>query len=434
MLFPHLSANNALIDTVNIFDSSIITHHNIGKSKEKSFSPAYIFNGIDSYIELVDTFNNTFSFCGWIKPEHLLNKNMAIVGIPDVFWFRTTNTRELQFTRPGVIDINTKGLLLSNHSWVFVSFIIDYPMVKVYVNAKLVGQYSWVGNAFRSTSKVFIGRDNWQDFFYGAMHQVSIYKHAINERQIIELYQHTASEEHLSSGIVLYHPLNNRTTFFSAAAETEYAHVHFVNDSVRGKVAQFGGGDSYIDFGTLPIDNAVSISVWLKPDVFDRDFGAIASLGHAYAFRLLSGGLLLFTIPQLADISDADARLTGHRWQHVVFTFKEGVGVTFYINGQKRKFTAISEFKNADKKLKVGTNLWNDFFKGRMDELIIWNRVLKSEEIKAVYEKRADYRKLIPEKGRFLSVGMPVGFVIFLITGGVILFLFVKKRYSAAPA
>ncbi len=416
----------------NLIDQSEKTETNILQIKSKSFFDVSYFNGFDSNIELKskNLISGQLTFCAWIKPEDLLKKNMAIVGIPGAFWFRTTTTRELQFTQPSVVDNNTNGLLLSNQNWVFVSLVIDFSDVKIYLNGQLSDQFEWQGQNQKWGNNIFIGKDNWQEYFHGSMHNITIYKQAASQNQIIELYQKTVSNIPLTDGIVFYHPLDNKNKFYSQGDLSESQNVTFPSDSTRGKVAHFTGNDCYLDFGTLPIDNAVTISAWVKPEVFNRDYGAIASFGHAFAFRLTTGGLLLFTIPQMADISDNTAQLILNQWQHIAVKFKEGLGTTFYINGKKVKSFEEVDYQNAVKELKIGTNLWNDFFKGEMDDIIIWNRILSDEEIGNVYTTDKEYWKPIlkdkqsPRKITFVAI------ILLLIIGSIIL-IFLKKRLSS---
>ena len=384
-------AENSLSDHKNIFNTSSKTHFKTDLWFEQDSIACYSFNGIDSYIEMESQLNQSFSFCAWIKPQDLLKKNMTIVGIPDAFWFRTTVKRELQFTQPGIIDNDTQQLSLTNENWLFVSFVINYPKVKIYVNAKLIGEYKWQGESISSKNKIFIGKNKWQEFYSGSMHHITVSKHALNQVEITKLYRKTKFKPDLKSGIVMYHALDDKNSYYAETERHSNINVQYINDSIRGKVASFSGTNSYIDFGNFPIDNAITISAWIKPETFNRNKGALISLGHAYAFRISSSGSLLFTIPQIADISDPKNPLSINKWQHLAVTFKESKGVTFYINGEKKSFIPEKQYQIANKELKIGTNLWNDFFKGQMDDIIIWNRILLPDEIKAAYNRKSEY-------------------------------------------
>ncbi len=413
----------------NMFEVAEKDVHNVKQLKDKAFSLTSYFDGFESNIELIlaQPIDSQFSFTAWVKPEELLNKNMAIVGIPDAFWLRTTTTRELQFTQPGIIDNNTANLLLSNQNWAFVSFVIDFPNVKIYRDAKLVGEFIWKGELPSWGERLFIGKDNWQQYFHGAMSNINIFTHAINCQKIKELYKVSAQEIPLTEGVVFYHSFDRKNKLYSLGEYSEAQNITFLNDSVRGKVASFNGNSCYFDFGKLPVDNAVTIAGWVKPNVFDRNFGALVSLGHAFAFRLTSGGNLLFTIPQIADISSGHQPLILNEWQHVAVSFKEKVGITFYINGQKINFIEEGNFQNVIKELKIGTNLWNDFFRGQMDDLVIWNRILSDAEIQQVYNGQEEYLSGILKKKQSSKNSVLFLTGILFLAVIIILFLWTRK-------
>ncbi len=378
---------------LNIFDDAPKSEINLKTIGTNEASKEYIFNGSDSYIELEQSFDSTFTFCAWIKPEDLLTKNMAIVGIPDAFWFRTTTDRELQFTQPGQQDRNTEGLKLTNRNWIFVTVVIDFPETKIYLNADLVSEFNWIGGLKSWKQQLVIGKDNWKDNFHGSMQNIQIFKEAISSQNITTLYQTSPFEQPLINGIVFYHSFDNKHRYFAKnqTEDIQAQDIIFRNDSLKGRIAEFDGNNSFFAFEELPIDNAVTVSVWVKQNMFDRSFGAVAAFGHAYAIRINGGGTLLFTIPQRADVLELNAKLTPGKWHHIAVSYKETLGVTFYIDGEKKGFSTVEEFQDVTKELQIGTNLWNDFFKGQMDDLIIWNRLLSDQQIKNIYSTKSNF-------------------------------------------
>ncbi len=415
-------ASNIVIKTQSF------TSHHIDIKNNKEVGSTLLFNGINSHIEVKEQIDSTFSFCAWIKSADLLKKNMALVGIPGAFWLRTTTNRELQFTQPSIRDVNTQGLLLSADNWIFVSLVVDFPNVKIYLNSKLVSEFQWEGKKHEWENKVLIGKDNWRQNFHGSMQNFHIFKNAISKNTIHSLFKKRSNSESIINGMILCHPFNTSKDVYSAGGVSETINVDFIKDSLKGNVATFNGKDSYIDFGELSVDNAITVSVWVKQNEFNRDYGAIASLGHAYAFRITTGGALLFTIPQIADILDNDARIIKDKWQHIAVTFKEQQGVTFYLNGKKTNFFEVEKYQFVPKELQVGTNLWNDFYKGQMDDLIIWNRILSETEVKEVFEKESSFWEghIKTKQTRKYSVFAVI--IILLILGSIFYFIIIKRR------
>jgi AraC-like DNA-binding protein len=378
----------------NLFEGLERYENDIDWNNKGDVGQHALFNGKSSSIELNDVpIMRHFTFSAWIKPQELLKKNMAIVGVPGLFWLRTTNLRELQFTQPGILDNDTQSLLLSNDNWCFVSFVMDFPTVKIYLNGQVAGEFKWQGDNYPWNGQMLIGKDNWQEHFYGTMKDITIVNEVIDQQGIHQMYQDTKSFIHLSEGIVFYHPMDRGVEYYAGNNKGSLNNVSFEKDSTRGKVALFNGKDAFLNFGVVPVDNAVSISVWVKPEVYNRDHGAMVSFGHAYALRFTSGGHLLFTIPQIADLVANKEMLRLNEWQHVVLTFKEQEGVTFYLNGKHIEHHLIDKYKQVEKELKIGTNLWNDFYKGQMDDLVIWSRVLSEQEINELSGKSKEYWK-----------------------------------------
>ncbi|MBI9061287.1 MAG: helix-turn-helix domain-containing protein [Marinilabiliaceae bacterium] len=371
----------------NLFHQAERLEVNIQSIQSGLFSPAMGFDGVESSIELQDVaFASQLSFSAWIKPANLLRKNQAIMGIPGKFWLRTTTQRELQFTQPGVVDHNTQGLLLTNDNWIFVTLVIDLPEVKVYYNSELAGHFIWNGDDSLQHQKLYIGKDNWRENFQGPMYGIQLFDKPLTEEQIRRQYFLVRDKLSLYTGLIFYHPFEESGTFrVDETTMTEQHSLVQLEDSVRGKVGGFNGSTSYIDFGTVPIDNASTIATWIKPETVGGVRRAIAALGHAYAFRLSGEAGLEFTIPQKVDIYEPAHKLKANSWQHLAVSFKEGAGLTFYLHGERIYSYATEEYQNAEKTLKVGTNLWNDFFHGQMDDLLIWNRILSPDEVKEVY-------------------------------------------------
>jgi len=416
-------------DFVNLFNQLPKSEIDIEIHEEASFSPSYYFNGEGANIELYckQTLERTLSFCAWIRPENLQEKNMTIAGIPGVFLFRTTTSRDLQLTEPDVANINTEGVLLSSRNWSFVCCVIDFPEVKMYCNGKLIKVVQLKNQYKQRESSLIIGKDNWQHEFHGCMHHISVYSEVLSEEEISDRYEAGLKKQLVSSGLIFYYPFENDKSYHSTwETEIKTHNVVFQTDSIRGSVGYFNGKDGFIDFGIVPLDNVITISAWIKPYALSLEKGAIVSLGHAFAFRVADGGNLLFTIPQMEDLQASSVSLKKNTWQQIGITFKEGEGAIFYLNGEQVGAVQSEVYQNAQKDLRIGNNLWNNFFYGKMDDLIIWDRILTAEEMSKVHSKNEKFwnSKLIPQKPQQLH-WLIIPIVILLI---VAVFVFIKVK------
>ncbi|MCP3684817.1 MAG: hypothetical protein GY861_19285, partial [bacterium] len=163
---------------------------------------------------------------------------------------------------------------------------------------------------------------------------------------------------------------------------------------IRGKAMEFDGSNDHIDCGTdsvLKSERTSSLSAWVYIDyslsTSDMDdwarFVDVSNGAHSRyrpdtkviegLFRLVSAGnsFLYHTI-------------TESGWYHVVTSFN-GTNGSLYVNGLLEDSFAVS----SDSIDYQGTNTYiggaSANFKGRIDEVQIWNRVLSQEEINASY-------------------------------------------------
>ena len=275
--------------------------------------------------------------------------------------------------------------MLSKDQWYQIVTRVQNRKIDVFVNGELIIHENWIGEFPFEVKKLFLGKDLWQEHFNGLLSQLNYWKHPLDDAQIKDLFVHEKPEVPLYSGVVAYIPFSGDSKSLNQEALIEQE-IKFIKDSVRGKVALFNGENSFVDYGSVPLDNSVSISAWVKPRTNGRVLGALVSSGQAYAFRINWPGELLFTIPQVNDIKTKGAAVVPGIWQHVAVTYHEGIGVVIYKNGTRIASFNCPDYQNAEKTVRLGNNLWNDFYDGLMDDVIIWNRILSDEEIRKVYE------------------------------------------------
>ncbi|MBK3518270.1 LamG-like jellyroll fold domain-containing protein [Carboxylicivirga marina] len=413
----------------NVFHRCEKSEENIQIQKDRSQLTNFYFNGIDSRIKLNcgSVISKPFTFCAWIKPEDIHKNDMAIMGIPDVFWLFASTNREIRFAELSIGNIYTSGVLLSNNVWSFMCFVVDYKSVKIYCNSDYIGEFQFV-NDYDFGNSLIIGKDNYQSAFHGNMREISVYDGKLDTEVIKDLYAESSRQQPLTEGLVIYYPYDD-DKFFQAykGSGLKINNVIFKPDSIHGTVGYFSGKESFIDFGLIPIDNVVSVSLWIKPQLLSQKKGALISLRQAISFSLTAEGRLVLTIPTIVDLKENSVQLKMNSWHHVGITFKEGKGVTFYLNGEKIGDSPIEEYKDATKELRIGTNIWSEFFIGEMDDLIIWNRVLSDEEIRHVFKKDNEYWQNELKPKRIQQFQYKV-FVLPILSLLFLLFLFLKIR------
>ncbi len=164
--------------------------------------------------------------------------------------------------------------------------------------------------------------------------------------------------------------------------------VQLVNDPERGKVAKFSGKTSYIDCDkTIDFGNQqeMTLAVWIKPD---RVSGSHAFVGKGLDFSFkIHLQSPCFTTADIKDHFLPEIKIDSCRWQHIAMVVKENDVVKFYKNGELAGEVAASNINQSDKSVMIGTNLWEEYYSGYMDDLKLWDRALNSIEIQKLYHQ-----------------------------------------------
>ncbi|MBF0286862.1 MAG: Ig-like domain-containing protein [SAR324 cluster bacterium] len=183
--------------------------------------------------------------------------------------------------------------------------------------------------------------------------------------------------------------------------------------SMPNNAYQFNGtGDALIASTILSIDqDPLTIAAWIYLDDIVGDkpiFGEYASNGDFRNYFYVRNDGLAFdqSNPAGGDIF-ADANFVSGQWEHVALV-KSSDQVTFYHNGSSvGSHTHTETYGGADPSLSaIGAKLTNgtpstNFFAGKIDEVRIYTRALKSNEIHILSSMPA----ADPGQDRFVSAG-----------------------------
>jgi len=219
------------------------------------------------------------------------------------------------------------------------------------------------------------------------------------------------SPETLNDGLAAFYPFNGN-------AQDESGHN--LNGNVRGailtedrnnnaeKAYYFDGIDDYIQVENkqiINLTNSLSISVWAKGSSWGPDNGqsitGIVAKGPVVPFGLGidDGDRLLFRIVYQDNYYEAlktGAGINTTKWNHYVGVFNAGNSIRLYVNGKlivQNKSSIPQKLDSSDLDLWIGARAHSQkthniplfFFKGSIDEVRVYNRALKDEEIHALY-------------------------------------------------
>ena len=154
-------------------------------------------------------------------------------------------------------------------------------------------------------------------------------------------------------------------------------------DGRRGKAFKLNGGNSWIEVTDMPaIDDASSVSYWLRIDKFERalmmESGRLAEAQlhgaglSAYMWR--ASGTASFDLNSLQE----GAFQTG-QWIHVVMTYSDTV--CLYVNGELRDEQPRT---NPTSLARIGSTTLFKGLDGAVEDLKLFNRVLSAEEVREI--------------------------------------------------
>jgi beta-lactamase regulating signal transducer with metallopeptidase domain len=164
---------------------------------------------------------------------------------------------------------------------------------------------------------------------------------------------------------------------------------------ISGQAYHFDGKSDYIQT-PLNIDQSgdenVTISAWVYPTNPSTGVDQIVSSdngGHDWSLARWGKRWAVFTGDGRWD---PGFEVDTNKWQHVAVVFKPGEDVIFYKNAVSNSKGLPPGTDASDNNITIGNNpgWWNGHFKGKIDEVTIYERALSADEIHNIYHALAD--------------------------------------------
>jgi len=206
----------------------------------------------------------------------------------------------------------------------------------------------------------------------------------------------------LSAGLVAHYEFEGNANDSSGNGNngTEYGGVSYV-DGVIGQAGSFDGVDDYIAIPFDAIDQELSISFWMNTDDLNSCVDGYGSTvvansptegsGYNHTLQLCNGSLKpeAYLDNTLEQNFVTSVQINANIWTHISYTIKRNSDIYIYVNGVlKERFQAGDYINNNDGYLTIADIRPNRglFYKGKLDDLRIYDRVLKESEIEALYK------------------------------------------------
>ncbi len=216
----------------------------------------------------------------------------------------------------------------------------------------------------------------------------------------------------LSDGLMAYYPFDGTAEDLSGNNNDGIEEGGVVYKmGVKGESAGFDGVDDYIRVAADPTLNPVdqlTISFWVKVEGYTNQWSALVHKGGPVSsgcgnreYTVWLQDTSLFHTTSAGDNSGQhyqNAGCAGSDWTHYVGIIdRQNHRMRIYVDGVLKVDggDSYSTFNNNDRDLLIGwteeTSTACSPFKGRIDELRIYDRVLGEEEIKTLYDEISPY-------------------------------------------
>ncbi|MCC6549132.1 MAG: LamG domain-containing protein [Ignavibacteriaceae bacterium] len=216
-----------------------------------------------------------------------------------------------------------------------------------------------------------------------------------------------SGHSNLPQDYVAFYPFNNSFNDESSNGLhlTPLGSPIFTTDRFNNplKAGQFNGTSDYLKHDSTTLlkpKNTFTLCAWFKTESIDDESDVIISTLAVPDF----GGYQLTLAKRPEFVIEGDARTPDtqsirtsydtprfNKWNFVVYTYSVGVGQKLYLNGIRvaESSTAAQIVYQSNHQFFIGTNP-HDFsssrmFKGLLDDIRIYNRVLSDSEITALF-------------------------------------------------
>jgi hypothetical protein len=407
---------------------------------------AYSFDGVNDNILVAHSTlpkgDNTISYSAWINVNAPLNIYGSVIdaGKPGIRSKRIALHVELdsliKFTGQNN-DYRFDQAPIKSNQWYHVFIQKVNRNVSLYLNGLFIYTATLTEDITLDTTTISIGSNGgaWAagDQFKGSIDDIRIYSRRLYKNEIDSLYregglgwQNQQLEGiRLDSGLVAYYPFNGNATDESGRnnnGTVNGATLDTDRFGANNKAYKFDGVASYIDCGN-PIDfqfgtSPLTFSAWIYREQSTKDEMIItkerenqpsAQLRLAIRADNATSNDVSKAYFAICDTNNAHgmswsssdgyklrsiSNIVTNNWTYIVAT-RNGTVLKLYIDGvfQRSDTTAVTLFHSNNYPLYIGAKPNphetgpTGLFKGKIDDIRIYNRVISNREIDSLFQK-----------------------------------------------
>jgi DNA-binding SARP family transcriptional activator len=202
--------------------------------------------------------------------------------------------------------------------------------------------------------------------------------------------------------------------------------IDFKDDESRENCAYFSG-NAYADCGLMSrsaLKPNFSITAWIKPVKLGEN-NCIVGKGKDFVLKI-HNGLLTFTVQGIKDYHSEKTKIPVDQWTFIALVHSVADNqISFYMNGEQTEtIRLLTRYAQSDYTMLIGSNLWEEYFAGYIQEIKIWDRELNEEQIRSEF---------LSENGtkHTVSAGWIISITILLMLFGILLFRLKRTKRTS---
>ena len=167
----------------------------------------------------------------------------------------------------------------------------------------------------------------------------------------------------------------------------------WINESVNGLGSYyFNGENTIIDMSGLGLNLASTytdgstVSMWIKPESHSNPFARYMAGFHYWTINASGKLQNMVRNGEVNYWLRSDSTIPIDQWTHVTYKIIPGQSVSYYINGELDVIFESSDLSinNYSANSALGAS-YNNHFEGNIDDFMVFERALTSDEIKQLY-------------------------------------------------
>jgi hypothetical protein len=279
------------------------------------------------------------------------------------------------------------------NTWSHLTATYDGAFLRLYVNGELVDTDD-APSVIAGEGELQIGGDeDWSaaGFFDGRIDEVRVYDRALDGGEIAADKAAPIQTPRTAPIAAYSFDEGEGEVAEDSAGEHDGAleHTEWVKGKYGSAIYLDGNNDfvSIADAPDLDLSEEFTLEAWVRPDSAQTDAPVIEKrTSNFYSYKLLAGGETA-GVPEgfVADapfsweeVADEEA-LTNKAWSHLAMTY-DGAAIRLYVNGKLVDTNSAPGPQGSEGNLIIGGEETEDFFKGRIDEVRIYDRALNGSE------------------------------------------------------